>query len=100
MGHKTPLQLDQELDVPMVHLNADYQVDERPELDPCNLNEIRFIRLVRSDLNISVLNTEIAVIPELMHTYIEAVLLINEHSLLIKQDGTTKQSIEFIMPLE
>lgn len=100
IGHKTPLQLDQELDVPMVRLGADYHVDERPELDSCNLNEIRFIRLVRSDLNISVLNTDIAVIPELMHTYIEAVLLINGHCLLIKQDGTTKQSIEFIMPLK
>lgn len=100
IGHKTPLQLDQELDVPMVRLGADYHVDERPELDSCNLNEIRFIRLVRSDLNISVLNTDIAVIPELMHTYIEAVLLINGHCLLIKQDGNTKQSIEFIMPLK
>lgn len=98
IGHKTPLQLDLELEVPIVPLDDDYQVDERPELDCFNLNEIHFMRLVRSDLSISILNTDIAVIPELMHTYVEAVLLINEHSLLIKQDGTTKQCIEFVMP--
>ena len=100
LGHKTPLQLDQELQVPIVPIDTDYEVEERLELDENNLNEIRFIRLVRSDLNINILNTNIAIVPELMHTYVEAVLLIIKHRLLIRQDGTTKQSVEFIMPLK
>ena len=70
-----------------------------PELDPFNLNEIRFIRLVRSDLLINVLNTDIKVLPRLAHSYVEAILLINDHRLLINQDGITQQSIEFTMPL-
>ena len=97
--HKTPLQLDVELEVPIVKLDSDYQVGERPELDCFNLNEIHFIRLVRSDQIISVLNTDIEVRPELTHTYVEAILLINEHQLLVKQDGLLKQRVEFIMPL-
>lgn len=100
LGHMTPLQLDEKLQIPNMPLDADYEVTERPELDSCKLNEIRFVRLVRSDLNISVLNTDIAIIPKLMHTYVEAVLLINEHCLLIKQDGMTIQKQQFIMPLK
>ena len=96
----TPLQLDEKLQIPNIPLDADYEVTVRPELDSCKLNEIRFVRLVRSDLNISVLNTDIAIIPKLMHTYVEAVLLINEHCLLIKQDGMTIQKQQFIMPLK
>ncbi len=34
-----------------------------------------------------------------MHTYVEAHLLVNEHLLLIKQDGQIIQSFEFAMPL-
>ena len=100
LGHMTPLQLNEELQVPIVPMDINYEVVERPELDSSNLNEIRFIRLVRSDLNISILNTDIAIIPKLMHTYVEAILSINEHCLLIKQDGATKQSVQFIMPLK
>lgn len=100
LGHMTPLQLDQKLRISIKPVDTDYEVTERPELDSCKRNEIRFIRLVRSDLNISILNTNIPIIPELMHTYVEAVLLINEHCLLIKQDGAIKQRIQFIMPLK
>ena len=96
--HKTPLQLDEELDGPIVKLPPDYKVEERPELDCFNLNEIHFMRLVRSDHIISVLNTDIEVKPELAYTYAKAILLINEHQLLICLDGTVKQSVEFIMP--
>ena len=100
LGHMTPLELNEELQVPIVPMDINYEVVERPELDSSKLNEIRFIRLVRSDLNISILNTDIAIIPKLMHTYVEAILSINKHCLLIKQDGATKQSVQFIMPLK
>ncbi len=97
--HKTPLQLDVELDVPIMRLDPDYQVGERPELVWGNLNEIHFIRLVRSDRIVSVLNTDIEVVPGLAYTYVEAILLVNEHRLLIRQDRQTRQSVEFVMPL-
>lgn len=100
LGHKTPLQLDQELDLPIVTLRGDYEVAERPKLDCSNRNEIHFIRLVRSDLTINVLNAEIEVPLELMHTYVEAILLVNDHQLQIRQDGRLMQTQEFIMPTE
>ncbi len=77
----------------------DFVYEKRPPLDSRNLNEIHFIRLVRSDLIISVLNTEIKVSPKLMYTYVDACLLINEHRLLIRQDNKTVQSFDFIIPL-
>ena len=36
---------------------------------------------------------------ELMYTYVEVVLLVNEHRLLLKQDNQVVQSVEFVMPL-
>ena len=97
--HKTPVELDEELVTPLTPLREDYIFKERPELDSMNLNEIHFIRLVRSDLKITVLNTEIDVDESLMHTYVEACILVNEHVLLIKQDDRVVQSFEFAMPL-
>ena len=99
LGHKTPAELDIELALPLMPLRADYPFNERPKLDSLNFNEIHFIRLVRSDLKITVLNTEIDILPKLMHTYVEAILLVNSHRLLITQDNQVMQSIEFAMPL-
>ena len=99
LSHKTPHQLDADLGIPVTPLRQDYEVGERPQLNDWNLNEIHFIRLVRSDLKINVLNTEIHVSPKLQHTYVDVCLLINEHRLLIRQDGITNESVEFIMPL-
>ena len=99
LSHKTPCQLDADMGIPVNPLRQDYEVGERPQLDDRNLNEIHFIRLVRSDLKINVLNTEIHVSPKLQHTYVDACLLLNEHRLLIRQDGTTVESVDFIMPL-
>ena len=99
MRHKTPVKLDQELALPLTPLREDYIFKEPPELDCMNLNEIHFIRLVRSDLKICVLNTEIDVDESLMHTYVKAQLLVNDHVLLVKQDDRIVQSFEFAMPL-
>lgn len=99
MRHKTPVELDKELATPLTPLREDYIFKERPELDSMNLNEIHFIRLVRSDLKIRVLNTEMDVDESLMHTYVKAQLLVNDHVLLIKQDDRIVQSFEFAMPL-
>lgn len=99
MGHMTPAELCQAPFLPANPLRKDYAVRERPEIDPWNLNEITFIRLVRSDCLIKVLNTSIEVIPELMHTYVEATVCINDHSLQIRQDGRLMQREEFIMPV-
>ena len=99
LQHKTPVELDKELAIPLTPLREDYVFKERPELDNMHPNEIHFIRLVRSDLKITVLNTEIYVDESLMHTYVEAHLLVNDHVLLIKQDDWIVQTFEFAMPL-
>lgn len=99
MSHKTPLELDKESYLPIWPLNNDYIVQERPPIDCWNLNEISFIRLVRSDCLINILNKDIKVNASMMHTYVEAVLNINNHCLMIFQDGKMKQSVEFAMPV-
>ena len=50
-------------------------------------------------MTVNVLNTVIPVKKELMYTYVEAVLLVNEHRLLLRQDNQVVQSVEFVMPL-
>ena len=99
MSHRTPVQMDLETFLPVNTLAGDYEVKQRPEIDPWNLNEITFIRLVRSDCLINVLNTSVEVKPELMHTYVEATVCINDHCLQIRQDGKLWQTSEFIMPV-
>lgn len=99
MNHRTPAQMDLETFLPGNPLARDYAVKLRPDIDPWNLNEITFIRLVRSDCHINVLNTNVKVKPELMHTYVEATVCINEHCLQIRQDGRLRQISEFVMPV-
>lgn len=72
LGSRTPNELDNESWLPIDRLSQDYVVDSRPDLDCCNINEINFIRLVRSDLMIDVLNTQIKIDSSMMHTYVEA----------------------------
>ena len=97
--HKTPIELNLEYDQPIKPLDTDYVVGDRPPIDSYNLNEISFIRLVRSDCLINILNTEIKVNSSLMHSYVEAILNLNGHRLMIYQDGIKKQSVEFAMPV-
>lgn len=98
-GHKNPSQLQEELGVPNNPLPSDYEVRERPCIDCWNKNEIHFIRLVRSDCLISILNTQVEVPSSLMYSYVEAKLLINDHILLITLDGKTVHACEFAMPV-
>lgn len=99
MQGRTPFEMNQDTYIPINPLSHDYVVDERPPIDPCNLNEITFIRLVRSDCIITVLNTEIKVDASLMHTYVEATVCMNDHCIAICQDGKLKQITEFAMPV-
>ena len=99
LGQKTPAELDKECTALIRPLTQDYEAKGRPALDESNPNRIDFIRLVRSDLTINVLNTDIKVNQSLMYSYIEAVLLINEHMLVIKQDGKVVQTEQFLMPV-
>lgn len=96
---KTPIELDQDIYIPINPLRKDYVVDERPPINSLNLNEISFIRLVRSDCLINVLNTEVKVDESLIHTYVEAIISLNDHCLIIRQDGKVKQIVEFVMPV-
>ena len=99
MQGRTPIALNRNTDIPLNPLRQDYVVDERPPIDTCNINEITFIRLVRSDCIITVLNTEIKVDTSLMHTYVEATVCMNDHLIAIRQDGKLKQIEEFAMPV-
>ncbi len=99
MQGRTPVDLSQDTYIPLNPLRQDYEVDERPPIDSYNLNEITFIRLVRSDCLITVLNTEIKVDASLMHTYVEATICVNDHRIVICQDGKIKQITEFAMPV-
>lgn len=98
-SHMAPVELDKGCSLPIRPLSDDFIIQERPSIDCWNLNEICFIRLVRSDCLINILNTNIKVDKSMMHTYVEALLDINNHCLMVFQDGKMKQSMEFVMPV-
>lgn len=99
LGHKTPEQLETERGMEPCPLSRDYTVGKRPPLSSLNKNEIIFIKLVRSNLIVEVLNAKIKLDSSLMHTYVEAIVSINKQCLLIRQDGEIKQRFKFPMPV-
>ena len=58
-----------------------------------------FIRFVRSDLKLAVLNTVFILKPELKYSYVVCEIIIEKHLLVISQNTTIHHYFEFAMPL-
>lgn len=61
--------------------------------------QLIFIRFIRSDLKLSVLNSEFIVSKELVYSYVEAVIQIEKHFLAVYHKGRVYHHFEFAMPL-
>jgi hypothetical protein len=71
-----------------------------PDTIPLEEGLIKFIRFIRSDLKIIILSTPILVNKELMYSYVEADLIIDVHTLLIKQGDVIHHKFYFPMPAD
>ena len=77
-------------------LNGTIDLSERPHVDE---GQLIFIRFIRSDLIINILNTSFKVQDKLIYSYVEAIVQIEKHLLIIKYMGVVYHYFEFIMPL-
>ena len=78
------------------------------KLEPINLEDpiplidgsVIFIRFIRSDRKLIILGTSFTMKQELVYTYIIAEIVIDQHMLLIKQDGIIHHIFPFVMPVD
>jgi putative transposase len=78
------------------------------KLGPINLEDpiplvdgsVIFIRFIRSDRKLTILGTSFTVNPELVYTYVIAEIVIDQHVLVIKQDGIIHHIFPFAMPVD
>ena len=94
-NNKTPLQMIEE-EKYLTKLNQDYDLTVRPIVDS---GELIFIRFIRSDLKLKILNSTFIVSEKLIYTYVEAVVMIEKHSLAVYHKGKVYHYFEFVMPL-
>ena len=77
-------------------------------LGPINLEDpiplaggsVIFIRFIRSDRKLTILRSGFTLKKELVYTYVVAEIVVDQHVLLIKQDGIIHHVFPFAMPVE
>jgi transposase-like protein len=83
-------------------------ISQEYKLGPINLEDpiplvdgsVIFIRFIRSDRRLTILGSCFTVKKELVYTYIIAEIVIDQHVLLVKQDGITHHIFAFLMPVD
>jgi len=70
--------------------------------DPIPLvkGSVIFIRFIRSDRKLIILNSLFTVKQKLIYTYVIAEIVIEQHVLLVKQDDIIHHSFPFVMPVD
>jgi len=82
-------------------------ISQEHKLGPINLEDpiplvdgsVIFIRFIRSDRNLTILRTSFTVKKELTYNYVVAEIIVDQHVLLVKQDGIIHHVFPFVMPV-
>ena len=93
-GGKTPNQIKS--------LSQEHKLGPINLEDPIPLVEgsVIFIRFIRSDRKLTILRTSFTMKKELVYTYVIAEIVVDQHVLLIKQDGIIHHVFPFAMPVD
>lgn len=94
-NNKTPNELLSEIEY-FSRLNKTIDLSEKPYVDE---GYLIFVRFIRSDLTITILNSSFKVQEKLIYTYVEAIIQIEKHLLIIKHKGVVYHYFEFVMPI-
>jgi len=94
-NNKTPNELFHEMKYTS-KLTHKIDLNEKPLIEE---GELIFIRFIRSDLKLNVLNSTFIVTENLMYSYVEAIIRIDKHLLIVKHRGIVYHCFEFVMPL-
>lgn len=94
--HKTPVKMHA-INGSNVKLDANYHLKERPALEG---GVLMFVRFIRSDMKLKILGKVFRVKKALVYSYVVAELIVDIHTLRIKQDNIVHHVFEFIMPVD
>lgn len=93
-GHKTPNEMKKILLPPVYYKGIDHFPTLRTGLEikiPLQKGCVYYIRFIRSDLKLHLPNESFIVLPILKYSYVVAEINIDNHSLVIRQNGEIKQ---------
>jgi transposase InsO family protein len=88
--------------------NQIVSISQEHRLGPINLEDpiplvdgsVIFIRFIRSDRRLTILRSGFTMKKELVYTYVIAEIVVDQHVLLVKQDGKIHHVFPFIMPVD
>jgi len=95
LGGKTPIQLVSDSDC--------FKLRALPDPDqkiPMEEGEVVFVRFIRSDCKVRILDTQFEIKRELMYTYVIARIIIKRHILQIERDHKIYHVFPFLMPVD
>ena len=94
-NNKTPNELVAEIKF-WTKLAPSVDLEEKPRIEE---GKLIFIRFIRSDLKLHLLNSAFTVSKSLIYTYVEAVVQIEKHCLIVLHKGKVYHYFEFVMPV-
>ncbi len=94
-NNKTPAELLKEMKY-LSKLPGEMDLTKRPIIET---GQLIFIRFIRSDLKLHLLNSTFTVTEDLVYCYVEAIVQIDKHLLVVKHKGVVYHYFEFVMPL-
>ena len=94
-NNKTPNEIVEKMKY-LSRLEKTIDLTERPYVDE---GYLIFIRFIRSDLKLNILNSSFKVQEKLIYSYVEAIIQIEKHLLIVKHMGVVYHCFEFAMPM-
>ena len=80
----------------LAKLKRDIDLNKRPVIEE---GQLIFVRFIRSDLKLHLLNSTFEVSEKLVYSYVEAIVQIDKHLLIVKHKEMVYLYFEFVMPL-
>lgn len=94
-NNKTPDELRAQMKY-LSKLTKDVDINQKPLIEE---GKLIFIRFIRSDLKLHLLNSTFMVSESLIYSYVEAIVQIDKHLLIVKHKEKIYHFFEFVMPL-
>ncbi|MDD2262649.1 MAG: integrase core domain-containing protein [Candidatus Paceibacterota bacterium] len=94
-NNKSPNEMLEEMKY-LAKLKRETDLSKRPVIEE---GQLIFVRFIRSDLKLHLLNSIFEVSEKLVYSYVEAIVQIDKHLLIVKHKEMIYHYFEFVMPL-
>ncbi len=95
-GSRTPCQVQSRMLQPAYYKGDTHTL----KTIPLTQGSVYFIRFIRSNLKLQLLNETFILLPEMMYSYVVAEINIENHCLIIRQNGEIRQIFTYQMPVD